>query len=232
VRILLVEDDADLAELIAIGLRNHSYALDIAGTYDDAVRLLGAVTFDVACLDLGLPGGSGFELMQRLRDDDSLVRPRRVIVVTARDAVDDRVAGLDAGADDYLTKPFDFAELAARVRALARRREERGSRLEVGELVLDSAAHRAWRSGAALDLTAREFSLLRYFMHHPDRLITTEELLEHVWDANADPFTSSARTILSRLRKKLGAPPLIETVVAAGYRLRREPAEPRPDRRR
>lgn len=219
-RILLVEDDTELAELVTLGLRNEAYAVDTVNSYDEAVRLLRTVSFDIACLDLGLPDGDGLELLQRLGDGTGLVRPRRVLVITARDAVADRVAGLDAGSDDYLVKPFDFAELVARIRALSRRHDGHSAKLEVGDLILDDVAHRAWRSGRPLDLTAREFSLLRYFMHHPDRLISTEELLEHVWDANADPFTSSVRTILSRLRKKLGEPPPIETVVAAGYRLR------------
>ena len=140
-------------------------------------------------------------------------------MLTARDAVADRVAGLDAGADDYLVKPFHFAELVARLRALGRRDADHGSTLRVGELTLDVAAHRAWRSGRELGLTAREFSLLRYFMHHPGEVLSAEELLEHVWDANADPFTSSVRVILSRLRRKLGEPALIVTITGAGYRL-------------
>lgn len=140
-------------------------------------------------------------------------------MLTARDAVADRVAGLDAGADDYLVKPFHFAELLARLRALGRREDSTGSTLRVGELTLDLAAHRAWRATTPLDLTAREYSLLRYFMHHPGEVLSAETLLEHVWDANANPFTSSVRVILSRLRRKLGDPPLIVTVTGTGYRL-------------
>ena len=139
--------------------------------------------------------------------------------MTARDAVGDRVAGLDAGADDYLVKPFAFSELTARLRALARRADAGGAVLRVGDLTLDAAAHRAWRAGVELELTAREFSLLRYFMHHPGEVLSAEALLEHVWDANADPFTSSVRVILSRLRRKLGDPALIVTVTGAGHRL-------------
>jgi DNA-binding response OmpR family regulator len=222
-RILIVEDDADLAEVVALGLRNESYAVDVARTYAEAEDLLRTTDFDVACLDLGLPDGDGLDLVRRLcgpsGTDPGMRRPRRSIVVTARDAVADRVAGLDAGADDYLVKPFAFSELVARVRALARRGHEQGSTLQVGDLVLDLAARRAWRSGVELELTPREFSLLRYFAHHPGEVLSAEDLLEHVWDANADPFTSSVRVILSRLRRKLGEPALITTITNTGYRL-------------
>jgi two-component system copper resistance phosphate regulon response regulator CusR len=223
VRVLLVEDDADLAEVVALGLRNESYAVDLAGTRAEAEELMLTTGYDVVCLDLGLPDGDGLDLLRRLGTDPALLRPRRTLVLTARDAVDDRVAGLDAGADDYLVKPFHFAELVARIRALDRRAGEAGSTLRVGDLGLDLAAHRAWRGDTDLRLTAREFSLLRYFMHHPGLVLPAEELLEHVWDVNADPFTTSVRVILSRLRRKLGDPPVIDTVTGAGYRLRAEP---------
>ena len=222
-RILLVEDDADLAGLVALGLRNESYAVDVAGSCAEADWLLRTVRFDVACLDLGLPDGDGLDLVRRLATDPELRRPRRTLVLTARDAVADRVAGLDAGADDYLVKPFEFSELVARLRALARRGDAEGSLLRVGALRLDLAAHRAWRGDVPLELTPREFSLLRYFMNHPGKVLSTEDLLEHVWDANADPFTSSPRTILSRLRKKLGEPSPIVTITSAGYRLEKSP---------
>lgn len=218
-RILLLEDDPDLAELIALGLRNRSYAVDVTGSSAEAEQLLRTTLFDVACVDLGLPDGDGLELIARLGAEPDLHRPHRVLVLTARDAVQDRVAGLDAGADDYLVKPFDFAELLARIRALVRRAEAGGGELRTGDLRLDLAAHRAWRSGIELQLTAREFALLRYFMHHPGRVLSSEDLLEHVWDANADPFSSSPRVILSRLRRKLGQPSPIVTVTNAGYRL-------------
>ncbi|MFC4529369.1 response regulator transcription factor [Sphaerisporangium dianthi] len=218
-RILLLEDDPDLAEVVALGLRNESYAVDVAGTYAGAEESLRTTEYDVACLDLGLPDGDGLHLVRRLAGDPDLHRPGRLLILTARDAVDDRVAGLDAGADDYLTKPFHFAELVARLRALARRGDQHGATLRVGELTLDLAAHRAWRSGAEVHLTAREFSLLRYFMRHPGQVLSAENLLEHVWDAHADPFTASVRVILSRLRRKLGEPPLIITITGAGYRL-------------
>jgi len=222
-RILLVEDDPELAELVALGLRNESYAVDVARTYARAEYLLRTVEFDVACFDLGLPDGNGLDLVRRVSADRDHLRPRRSLVLTARDAVGDRVTGLDAGADDYLVKPFDFSELVARLRALARRGDQGGSVLAVGGLEVDLATHRAWRSGVELQLTAREFSLLRYFMHHPGEVLSAEDLLEHVWDANADPFTSSVRTILSRLRRKLGDPAPIVTITGAGYRLEERP---------
>jgi two-component system copper resistance phosphate regulon response regulator CusR len=226
-RILLVEDDGDLAEVVALGLRDAAYAVDVAASCAEAEGLLRTTDFDVACLDLGLPDGDGLDLLRRLAlagdDTGGLRRPRRVLVLTARDAVADRVAGLDAGADDYLVKPFHLAELLARLRALGRRGDDHGATLQVGDLVLDESAHRAWRAGRELHLTTRELSLLRYFLHHPGRVLPAEELLEHVWDANADPFTTSVRVILSRLRRKLGEPPPIVTITGAGYRLQ-EPA--------
>lgn len=218
-RILLVEDDFALAEVVALGLRNESYAVDVAATCAEAEALLRTTEFDVACFDLGLPDGDGLDLVRRLGADPELRRPRRSLVLTARDAVEDRVAGLDGGADDYLVKPFDFGELTARLRALARRGDQHDARLQVGDLQLDLAAHRGWRAGRELELTAREFSLLRYFMAHPGEVLSAEQLLEHVWDANADPFTTSVRVILSRLRRKLGDPAPIVTITNAGYRL-------------
>lgn len=140
-------------------------------------------------------------------------------MLTARDAVADRVAGLDAGADDYLVKPFRMAELSARIRALARRDDQPAGPLIVGDVAVDVAAHTASRSGQALDLTGREFAVLRYFAMHAGEAVSTEDLLEHCWDANANEFTSSVRVILSRLRKKLGEPQMIETIKGVGYRL-------------
>jgi DNA-binding response OmpR family regulator len=218
-RILLVEDDRELAELVAMGLRNELYATDVASTCAAAVDHLLTTDYDVACLDLGLPDGDGLELCRRLHGGGPLRRPRRILILTARDAAAQRVAGLDAGADDYLVKPFDFAELVARLRALQRRDDQRGARLQVGDLELDLRSHRTWRAGREIALTAREHALLRYFMHHPGEVLSAEQLLEHVWDAQADPFTTSVRVILSRLRRKLGSPTPITTITGAGYRL-------------
>jgi len=218
-RILVVEDDAELAEIISAGLRNEAYAVDVAGTVAFADEMLRTTEFDLACVDLGLPDGDGLDLVRRTTIDDALRRPARVLVLTARDAVADRVAGLDAGADDYLVKPFDFSELLARIRALGRRSGDAPT-LRVVDLELDVRSHAAMRGGRDLQLTAREFSLLRYFMHHPGEVLSTEQLLEHVWDSNADPFTTSVRVIISRLRRKLGEPAPIVTVTGAGYQLR------------
>jgi two-component system copper resistance phosphate regulon response regulator CusR len=220
VHILLVEDDRDLADILAAGLRAESYAVDVAMTAADAERLLYESVFDVACIDLGLPDGDGVVLIGKLGDLGSgLPRPRRIIVTTARDSVADRVAGLDAGADDYLVKPFAFAELTARLRALSRRDGQAGARLTIGDLTIDLAAHEVERAGRPIELTAREFAVLRYFAHRPGEVVSLGELHDHVWDANADPFSGSARVILSRLRRKLGAPDPIRTITGAGYRL-------------
>jgi len=223
-RVLLVEDDPDLAEVVLLGLRQEHLAVDHAGTVSAAENFLLGTSYDIVCLDLGLPDGDGLDLCKRLtssRVDDGLrlVRPGRLLILTARDAVGDRVAGLDAGADDYLVKPFKIAELAARIRALARRHDQPSGPLVVEDIRVDVTTHTASRRGLALDLTGREFALLRYFAMHSGEVVSTEDLLEHCWDANADPFSGSVRVILSRLRRKLGEPPLIDTIKGVGYRL-------------
>jgi DNA-binding response OmpR family regulator len=173
-------------------------------------------------LDLNLPDMDGRAIARDLRSET--VPSPRVLMLTARDALDDRIDGLDDGADDYLVKPFDLGELLARVRALLRR-DTAGQTAEfrVGELRLDAATHRAANGEARLDLTTKEFALLRYLMVHVDEVLTPETLLEHVWDEHADPFTNTVRVTMSNLRKKLrnaGADDVIETVVGVGYRLR------------
>ncbi len=218
-RVLVVEDDPALGPLVAKGLRLHHLAVDLAASCAEAVDAATVTGYDVVCLDLGLPDGDGLDLCRRLRRGDGLARPRRILALTARDAVADRVAGLDAGADDYLVKPFDLDELVARIRALDRRHDEPGGPIELGDLRVDVVRHRAWRGGAELDLTGKEFAVLRYFAHHPGALLSAEDLLEHCWDAHADSLTTSVRVILSRLRRKLGEPQLIHTVPGAGYRL-------------
>jgi DNA-binding response OmpR family regulator len=218
-RVLLVEDDDDLREVVAIGLRRSHIAVDPAATVAEAVDHLTTVDYDVVVLDLGLPDGDGVDLCHRLRSDPGLRRPGRVLMLTARDGVADRIVGLDAGADDYLVKPFDLGELTARLRALARRRDQSGSTLRLADLEIDEAAHRARRAGRDLPLTGKEFALLRHLARHPGEVLSAETLLEHCWDAHADPFTTSVRVILSRLRRKLGEPPLIHTVTGVGYRL-------------
>ncbi len=221
-RVLLVEDDPDLAEVVLLGLRQEHLAVDHAASVADATELLATTRYDVVCLDLGLPDGDGLDLCRQMLSDDAdsfLMRPARVLILTARDAVADRVAGLDAGADDYLVKPFSLAELAARIRALSRRDGHAAGPIRIGNLEVDLSAHTAVRGGATLDLTGREFAVLRYFCLHPGEVVSTEELLEHCWDANVDAFTKSVRVILSRLRRKLGEPALIHTIRGVGYRM-------------
>jgi DNA-binding response OmpR family regulator len=223
VRVLVVEDDPSLGPLLTRGLRRHHHAVDLASTFEAATEAAVATTYDIVCLDLGLPDGDGLDLCRRLRAADGLCRPRRIIALTARDAVASRIAGLDAGADDYLTKPFAFDELVARLRALDRRADDRGSVLVVGDVTIDLASHAADRAGRPLGLTGRELAVLAHLAKRRGTVVSAEDLLEHCWDAHADPFTSSVRVIVSRLRRKLGDPPIVETVARAGYRLRSEP---------
>lgn len=219
-RVLVVEDEIDLADALARGLRNDGYAVDVAYDGHEALEKTSVNTYDLVCLDLNLPGVDGLEICSRLKAEES---GPRVLMLTARDTLDDRVTGLDRGADDYLVKPFEFAELSARVRALLRRDGGRsGAVLEVGDLTLDTARHEASRAGRALALTPKEFALLRYFMSHPGEVLSAEDLLEHVWDEHADPFTNTVRVTVMTLRRKLAeAHPdqPIETVVGTGYRL-------------
>lgn len=224
-RILVVEDEEDLARAIATGLRREGYAVDIAADGDQALEKVRLYAYDLVCLDLNLPGIDGREVARRTRTEAMTTNgPPRVLMVTARDRIEDRVGGLDDGADDYLVKPFDFRELSARVRAVLRRPvAEPAGTIAVGDLELDPARMRAHRGARALDLTPKEFALLRYFMSRPGEVLSQEELLEHVWDEHADPFSSSrVRVAIMGLRRKLGddGGQPIETVVGRGYRLR------------
>lgn len=229
-RILVVEDEVELAQAIAVGLRREGYAVDVAHSGEEAVDRLSISPYDLVTLDLNLPDTDGLDLARRIRDDPMLApiedEPApRVLMVTARDAVGERVTGLDEGADDYLVKPFAFTELSARVRSLLRRDAGRsGAVLKVGELELDTARFEATRRGRLLDVTAKEFALLRYFMAHAGEVLSQERLLEHVWDENADPLTNTVRVTVGTLRRKLtrddDVEPPIETVIGAGYRLR------------
>lgn len=218
-RVLLVEDDADLAEVVLLGLRQSHLAVDHAASYAQATDALLVTAYDIVCLDLGLPDGDGLTLCRELQGSGPLQRPRRILILTARDAVADRVAGLDAGADDYLVKPFKLAELAARIRALSRREDQGAGPIVIGDLSVDLVAHRCSRAGVELDLTGREFAVLRHFATHAGEIVSNEQLLEHCWDAHTDAFTNSVRVILSRLRTKLGQPAMIENIRGAGYRL-------------
>ena len=221
-RLLVVEDEPDLAEVIARGLRRDGHAVDVALTAYDANMKLRSSDYDLAVLDWNLPDGSGLDLCRDLVSGDLPTlegeRPR-ILMLTARDDVDDRVAGLDSGADDYLVKPFAFAELSARVRALLRRETESDPVLLVGPLELDPARFVATRHGEPLELTAKEFALLNYFMVNPGIVMSQDHLLEHVWDEMTDPFTNVVRVTVSNLRKKMGDPPLIATIPGRGYRL-------------
>ncbi len=219
-RLLLVEDDVTLAKVITRGLTEEGHAIDHAPTLARADEVLSINDYDLVVLDLGLPDGDGLELCHRIRADEE---PVPILVLTARDGLSDKVAGLDAGADDYLTKPFAYPELAARVRALLRRPAGTVSPvLACGDLRLDPAAHTVWRGAIMVPLTPREFSLLEYLLRHPDRVCRREELLEHVWDANYDGLSNVVDVHIANLRRKLGlpdSPDPIETVRGVGYRL-------------
>jgi DNA-binding response OmpR family regulator len=228
-RLLLVEDEEDLAGALRVGLERAGYAVDVAGDAADAYERLAVNAYDLLLLDINLPDTDGFTVCRALRRGEVEVAGGpglRMLMLTARGALRDRVRGLDEGADDYLVKPFALAELLARVRALLRRDNGGGSGavLSVGPLTLDSARYLAARDGAPLRLTPKEFGVLEYLMTRPAQVVPAEELLEHVWDENADPFTETVRVTVGTLRRKLGPAPdgasLIETVVGRGYRLR------------
>jgi DNA-binding response OmpR family regulator len=224
-RILVVEDEPELAEALAVGLRREGYAVDVATRGDEAVERLATSPYDLVTLDLGLPDMDGRDIARAVRSQTVTDEPGpRVLMLTARDRLEDRVAGLDVGADDYLVKPFAFAELLARVRALLRRDVgSNGAVLRLAKLELDAARLEASHDGVELALTAKEFALLRFFMLHPGEVLSAERLLDHVWDEHVDPFTNTVRVTVSNLRRKLkeaGADDSIETVVGAGYRLR------------
>jgi DNA-binding response OmpR family regulator len=220
VRLLVVEDDADLAAELAGSLRGAGFAVDVAPDGSAALERLAVNDYDLVTLDLNLPDMDGWQIVRQVRDGD---HPVRVLMVTGRDALDDRVRGLDDGADDYLLKPFYPAELLARVRALLRRDPpSSGAVLRVGDLELDSARLVGSRAGRVLELTPKEFAVLRYLMGRPGQVVSSEELLEHVWDEQADPFSATVKVTVMNLRRKLGDGQPIETVRGAGYRLAEE----------
>ena len=222
-RILVVDDEVDLAEAIARGLRREGYAVDLAHDGEEALDKARLTPYDLICLDITMPRMDGRAVTRALRAEPFHDEPPRILMLTARDEVSDRVAGLDDGADDYLVKPFAFPELSARVRTLMRRdAASSGSMLQVGDIELDTAAHSVTRAGQPISLTSKEFALLRYFMARPGVVVSQEELLDHVWDENADPFTNTVRVTVGTLRRKLtleGTDAPIETVIGAGYRL-------------
>jgi two-component system, OmpR family, response regulator len=219
--VLVVEDEAKLANLVARGLREEGYAVDVAGRGEDALWMAHAAPYDAILLDVMLPGADGFEVCRRLRAQD-VWSP--ILMLTARDAVGDRVTGLDAGADDYLAKPFAFDELLARVRSLVRRAPTpRPAVLEVGSLRLDPAAHRAWRGDVELDLSPKELTLLELFLRRPGRVLSRSELLDGGWDIAFERRSNVVDVYVRYLRDKIDRPfgcTSIETVRGAGYRLR------------
>ena len=226
-RILVVEDDPKLAELLARSLREQAYAVDIAGDGDSALYNAAVTPYDALVLDVTLPGRSGLEVCRELRARGSRVP---VLMLTARDAVRDRVTGLDAGADDYVTKPFAIEEVLARLRALMRRGPEMlPSTITVGDLVVDTRGQTASRGGARLSLTSKEYAMLEHLARNAGRVIGRAELCEHVWDENHDPFSNAIEVYINRLRRKIdeGAPTrLIHTRRGAGYLLSAEPLSP------
>jgi two-component system OmpR family response regulator len=220
-RVLIVEDELRMASLIHRGLVHEGLSADVAGTGDDALWMAQAHDYDAIVLDVGLPSIDGFETCRRLRGS-GVWAP--VLMLTARDAVEDRVAGLDSGADDYLVKPFAFAELLARLRALVRRGDsERPSVLEVGELRLDPATRVVTRGDVEITLSAKEFALLETFMRRPGEVLSRLHLLEHAWDFAYDNRSNVIDVFIRRLRGKIDVPfgcKSLETVRGAGYRLR------------
>jgi two-component system, OmpR family, response regulator len=219
--VLVVEDEVKMASLIRRGMREEGLAADVAIKGEDALWMAQATEYDAIVLDVMLPGIDGFETCRRLRQEDVWAP---VLMLTARDSVEDRVAGLDGGADDYLTKPFSFAELLARLRALARRGPlGRGTVLEVGDLRLDPAGHRAWRGDDDIALSAKEFALLETFMRRPGEVLSRFQLLEHAWDYDYENRSNVVDVYVRYLREKVDRPfgvESIETVRGAGYRLR------------
>jgi len=221
--VLVVEDEKKLGDLLGRGLREEGYAADVADRGEAALWMARAVDYDAIVLDLMLPGVDGFDVCRRLRRD-GVWTP--VLMLTARDAIEDRVSGLDTGADDYLTKPFSFDELLARLRALTRRAPaERPAVLEVGDLRLDPAAHRAWRGDRELDLSAKEFALLEVFMRRPGVALTRTTLLDAAWDFAFESRSNVVDVYIRYLRQKIDQPfgtSSIETVRGVGYRLRKD----------
>jgi DNA-binding response OmpR family regulator len=221
-RLLVVEDDEDLATALAAGLGRAGYAVDVAHTGADALEKAAFTAYDLMVLDVNLPDTDGFAVCRQVRR--GAAPELRVLMLTARAGLPDRIRGLDEGADDYLVKPFALGELLARIRALLRREVAGGTAVWVmGELVLDDARNWARRGDRELPLTRKEFAVLRYLMSRPGHVVSAEELLDHVWDENADPFTQTVRVTVGTLRRKLsvaGEPPLLETVIGRGYRIR------------
>ncbi|HYT72761.1 MAG TPA: response regulator transcription factor [Gemmatimonadales bacterium] len=218
-RVLIIEDDPELAGLLRDGLRAERIDPTLATTFADGLKQASSGSYDVIILDVRLPGGSGVELCAELRRGGGTTP---VLMLTALDAVDDRVRGLEVGADDYVTKPFAFRELVARLKALARRRPALApARVRVADLEVDLAAREVRRGGRPITLTAKEFALLELFVLHPGRVLDRTTITAHVWDDNHDPFVNVLEVLIRRLRRKIDddfEPKLITTLRGAGYR--------------
>jgi two-component system OmpR family response regulator len=220
--VLIVEDEVKMAVLIRRGLEEHGLTADIATAGEQASAMAAATAYDAVVLDVMLPGIDGFETCRRLRRD-GITAP--VLMLTARGAVEDRVAGLDGGADDYLTKPFSFAELLARLRALERRGESDGPALEVGDLRLDRDARQVWRGQQEIELSAKEYSMLELFMKNPGNVLSRLQIIEQAWGYDFEHRSNIVEVYIRYLRHKIDRPfgvSSLETVRGAGYRLRRD----------
>ena len=216
-RVLVAEDERRVADAVARGLRREGMAVDVAYDGSSALDKARLNPYDVVVLDRDLPLLHGDEVCRTLRDEEP---DRRVLMLTAASGLDDLVDGLSLGADDYLAKPFAFAELVARLQALARRSNPaRPPMLRVGDVELDPARHTVTRGGREVELTPKEFAVLEALMAAGGAVVSNDELVTRVWDENADPFTNSVRMTVLRLRRKLGDPPIVETVKGAGYRV-------------
>jgi len=219
-RLLLIEDDARIARFVAKGLREQAYAVDVSATGDDALYQAAINTYDLVILDVMIPGRDGFAVCRELRKSGQRMP---ILMLTARDAVEDRINGLDSGADDYLTKPFEFRELLARLRALLRRSGElRPAKIAVADLVLDTAAQTVSRNGQTVPLTAKEYALLEFLARNAGRVVGRAEIAEHVWDETFDPFSNLIEVYINRVRRKIdadSAKPLLQTRRGAGYLL-------------
>jgi DNA-binding response OmpR family regulator len=217
-RLLLVEDDPGIARFVARGLMEQSYAVDVAVDGDNALYQVEINDYDVIVLDVMIPGQDGFAVCRAIR---TLGKRVPILMLTARDAVEDRIRGLDSGADDYLTKPFEFGELLARLRALLRRPKDlRPSRILIGDLELDTAAQTARRRDRAISLTAKEYALLEFLARNMNRVVGRSEIAEHVWNDTFDPFSNLIEVYINRLRRKLGdenGKPLLQTRRGSGY---------------
>ena len=222
-RVLLVEDEVRMARFIARGLREAAYAVDVSENGEDALYQAAINTYDAVILDIMIPEKNGFEVCRELRAAGQRVP---VLMLTARDAVEDRITGLDTGADDYLTKPFEFGELLARLRALLRRGGEvRDTKIEVADLTIYTSGQIVTRDGKKIELTTKEYALLEYLARERGRVVGRAEIAEHVWDEEFDPFSNLIEVYINRLRRKLDegrAAPLIQTRRGAGYVLLNE----------